>query len=693
MLEFVKNPTGKVLHVDASVSHDVIDNSSVPSPASVSNTGTLFVPIFAEKGVDGVVKHFTGLNGYKNLINQYGEPNILRFGLPYTAAVAHMTRGGDVVTVLCKPEDATKAGFIIYVQIETKNEDGSSIEKTLGWIKNDGSSFIEDPYAGTEAGLPKPSVQHSVHKVYTSRISFVTKEIKNVKNIDDLSYIVQNDFDTEMAKPVPGNKRLFPLMYGLYNGRGAYGNNFEFISRSGSFKVNGRPTMNTYIRDSRKSETIESTQIQASLNNDVFDGYPLYIEGRYAEATDEFTIKAIDNIAMNQLGAQIESLFDKTKLFTSGATLAGTQALALEERVAQIKAMYAKLTDPNYTSLQYFDIADMSDLGSVFMVSNVPRVKFSGGTDGILANEERFNWEKTFNVTTNGIVSSQPIYTNMFKKAFTGEYTREVFSLYANPADYIIDMGYPLAVKEAMVGFAEKRDDIQIIFNAPVSCVTDTEAINFKTRFNYFNRNFLYCSGNFEYLDPMSNRTTRVPMSFALMSNILSHYINGYDQSLAGTINDGLIRDVMVNTHRALGDMSLENNDKLLKSGFVTCRHYRNGQLFLNSQKTNYKLAEVSSLQEFHNNSIINKILKTLYALLQDDLHRLTSAEELATIESHVRSALAIFETKVESLNYRASFKNPFDKSYGFVTHEIGIVFFNSIKYHHIAIEALPLES
>ena len=76
MLEFVKNPSGRVMHVDASVSHNIIDNSAVPSPVSISNTGTLFVPIFAEKGLDGVVKHFTGLNGYKNLINQYGEPNI-----------------------------------------------------------------------------------------------------------------------------------------------------------------------------------------------------------------------------------------------------------------------------------------------------------------------------------------------------------------------------------------------------------------------------------------------------------------------------------------------------------------------------------------------------------------------------------------------------------------------------------------
>ena len=696
MLEYVNSPDGRALYLDAHVSHSILDNSVRSLPVSVVNTGTLFCPIYAEKGVDGVVKYFSGISGYEQLIEEYGEPNISRFGLPYTAVTAHMLRGGNVVTLLCKPEDAINAGFIVYLQIETKNEDQSSIEKTLGWIKTDGSGFVEDPYADTEAGLPRPTVQHIVHKIYTSRISFVSKEIKNVRNIDDLTLIVQADFETEYQKKVPGSKRLFPLIYGLYNGKGSYGNNYEFITKKGPMKISGgRPTYETFIRDSRLSKTLAGTQQVVTLNNDIYDGVPLYIEGQYKPYTagDKFSIRAIDEISMNQLGKIIYDLFDRTKLFTSGATLGGTQALALEERVRVLKELFVKPKDPNYTALQYLNIADMSDLGAIFNVQNIGRIKFTGGTDGVLANEEKFDWEKSFTITQGNTTKTSPVYVEMFKKAFTGQYTREIFSGYANPANYIIDMGFPNAVKEAIIGFSEKRDDMQVVFNAPVSCKTETEAINWKMKFNYFNRNYLYCPGNFEYLDNISNRTTRVPMSFALMNNILNHYQNGYDKSLAGTINDGLITDIQPNTYRALGDMSLDSNDKLLRAGFVTCKHYRNGMLYLNSQKTNYKLQEISSLQEFHNNSIINQILKTLYILLQDDLHRLTSAEELAVIQAHVKDALAIFEPKVEKLIYKASFKNPFDKSYGLVTHQISIVFYNTIKYHHIAIEALPLES
>lgn len=689
MLQFIKNTGSTPLYKDAHVSYNVIDKSVVSYPTSSANTGTMFCPIYAEKGVDGVVKHFTGTNGYKNLINTYGEPNIIRFGLPYTAVVSHMLKGGDVVTIAVRPDDATHAAFIAYLQIETKNDDTSSIEKTLGWIKADGSGFVEDPYADTEAGLPRPTVQHIAHKIYTNRISFVTKKVKNIKTIDDLSLIVQSDFETEISKTAPGAKRLFPLFYGMYNGRGTYGNNFEFLMKKSSLTIGGRPTMTTYVRDALKSEVIEDTQMVVSLNNDVSDDISMYIEGRYADNQENFVIKSIDQISMNQLGAIIQKLFANVKLFSQGTTLAGTQALALEAKVEDIKAKFEKPTDPTFTALQYLNPADMSELGNIFEVSNIGKIEFNGGSDGILANEEKFDWDKVFEVTENGVKKNKYVYAEMFKKAFTGEYTNEIFSYWSNPADYVIDMGYPKSVKEAMILYAEKRGETQLIFNAPVSITSYTEAINFKNTFNYFDRNYTYCPGNFEYLDPVSRRTVRVPMSFAIMPNIIAHYERGFDKSLAGTANDGLITDVRPNSYRALGDMSVETNDILLRAGYLVCKHVRNGALCLNSQLSNYKLTESSSLQEFHNNSITNRIIKDVTVVLQDHLHRTTSSEDLAVIQSAVQTVLDNYANKVDSLSYSVGYKNAFDKSYGMLTHDINIRFRNTIKNHHINITAL----
>lgn len=178
-------------------------------------------------------------------------------------------------------------------------------------------------------------------------------------------------------------------------------------------------------------------------------------------------------------------------------------------------------------------------------------------------------------------------------------------------------------------------------------------------------------------------------MSFAIMNNIISHYSRGYMESIAGTSN-GLISRVESKGYRALGDLSSENNDKLLDAGYIVCKVYGNGQLWLNSQKTNYKIRETSKLQEFHNNSIINRILKTLYTILQDDLHKLTSADQVAAIEAHVNNALDIFRPKVDDIQYSCGFKSAYDKAFGLLTHDISIKFRGTIKYHVIHIDALP---
>ena len=77
--------------------------------------------MYTEKGVTGVVKSFYGVSGYQKMVEQYGEPNITRFGLPYTAAALHLLANGNVVLQSVKHESATNAAFIMYLQIETKN--------------------------------------------------------------------------------------------------------------------------------------------------------------------------------------------------------------------------------------------------------------------------------------------------------------------------------------------------------------------------------------------------------------------------------------------------------------------------------------------------------------------------------------------------------------------------------------------
>ena len=57
MLQFIRNTGNTPLHKDPHVSYNVIDESVISYPTTTPNTGTMFCPIYTEKGVNGVVKH------------------------------------------------------------------------------------------------------------------------------------------------------------------------------------------------------------------------------------------------------------------------------------------------------------------------------------------------------------------------------------------------------------------------------------------------------------------------------------------------------------------------------------------------------------------------------------------------------------------------------------------------------------
>ena len=282
MLQIVSSPSGSLQYRSAHVYHTIEDRSLVPAPTISSNTGTLYTPIYTDKGPTGKVMHFSGMTAYADLISTFGNPNTRRLGLPYTAAVLHAQSGGDVVVQSVKHESATYAGFIVSLCIESKNEDGSNIEKTLGWILPDGTGFVEDAYAGTTSALIKqPTASHVPHKVYTQRISFVNSEVKNMKTFDALELYVTSLFQQEIGNKSPGIKRVFPLIYGLYNGKGSYGNNYNLYLTYNKTTVSGLPTFLATVYDKKLQEKVKLTSQVVSLSNVFQDGSPLYIERRF----------------------------------------------------------------------------------------------------------------------------------------------------------------------------------------------------------------------------------------------------------------------------------------------------------------------------------------------------------------------------------------------------------------------------
>lgn len=699
MIQIVNSPSGTLQYVVPHVFSTVEDGSVVPGITTSINTGVLFTPIYTEKGPTGVVKYFSGPTAAADLLETFGNPNTRKLGLPYTAAVEHVQAGGHVAVISVKHESATNAGFIVNLVIDSKIDKGSGpeqVKKNLGWIESDGSGFVKDLSASDSPNAVKPSTNHQLHSINSKRIYFELAEVKDINSIDELEYKVQGLYDTEANKSVKGDKIVFPLIWGLYKGKGNYGNNYQMHFNTLNRTVQGRPYFEANIFDKRSAEYVRDGKQPVSLSTDRIDGVPLFIQRRYQTpySSGDFYVNTLDNNELNHIGKLIQEEIKKITLFPNGADLGGAEAKALAAEVEDLKKSFDLPEDDDYHRLSNFDPTNLEVLNNVFNCTKLMTADFSGGSEGILEEVARkgFDWESVFNTAPTGRPKKEEkVLQQIFAKAFLGSYTSDVFNLLTNPCDYVIDMGYPAEVKKAMVNFAAQRDDVQIIYNAPVSINSISEALAWKQGFNQKGRNFYYYPGSFNYVDSRTDKSFRVPQSFAMMYNILDHYLrNGFDQPIAG-LENGVITGVEAGSQRGFGDMSLKENERLYKAGFNIVSSHSEGLLYADSQKANYLLTEISALQEFHNNSIINRILKKLYLSLQFEKHRLNSPESVAKIVAKINYELqSEFSHKVRDLQYEGLFESSYAEAIGLMKHRLNIQFFVSIKYHHIHIKALP---
>lgn len=683
------------------VYHSVFDGSVVPGFTASVGTGVLFTPIYTEKGPTDVVKYFNGATAAADLVRTFGNPNTRKLGLPYTAAVEHAGAGGHVVVLSIKHETATMAGFITNLVIDQNDAPYSNgainpAKKVLGWILSDGSGFVADPYASNSPTATKPTANHTVHSITSKRIYFETIKVSEINSVDELEALVQTMYDTESGKQVPDAKRAFPLVWGLYKGKGSYGNNYAVHWKNINRTVSGRPYFAANIYDKRNDSYEPLTEQPVSLNSDKLDVVPLFIQRRYNQpySSGDFYMNTLDNEEMNFIGSVIQKELKKLVLFPNGVDTAGDEAKDMNLRLSQLQDDYNQPDDEDYHRLCKLDPTNVTNLNEFTIVTKLSTSQFSGGNEGVLSDlpKRGFNWAHTYNVAPAGQpVQNEKVLQNMFVKAYQGFYSGAIFDLIANPADYIIDMGYPLEVKKAMATYAEGRDDTQILFNAPLESNSPREAIAFKQMFDVRGRNIYYFPGSFKYVDTRIDKTFDVPQSFSVMFLLVEHYKEGFSNPIAG-IERGPMKYVEAGSAKGFGQMIPETNQALWNAGYNICSTHTEGLVYLDSQRANYLLTEYSSLQEFHNNSIINRMIKKLYLSLQYEKHRLTSPESVARIVQKINNELrSEFESKVKEVNYNGYFVSAYTEAIGQMEHEIGCRFFNTIKQHHINIKALPV--
>ena len=569
------------------------------------------------------------------------------------------------------------------------------------------------------AGKKSGSGKNNVVRDYNGIITQLTSDIRNGRNVG------------------VGIKYETPIIWGICNGKGKYGNNFLINFSNIKDSVDGRPVMEAYLMDTRSESLIPESRKVVSINNDYLTGgVPVLLDSAYSlpQFEGDFKFATASHDTFDSIGSILESFIKTTviripspngkKVYSfnddfrpvlEDGTSYGLEGDLFIKKLLDTSKMFEDSDDSNYHRLQYLDLTRVYELPFVINSSGIQAHTFNGGHEGELQFMKEFDWNFNFNDpklnNKYGINSSadaetiekfefykrkhggKKIVEEMFINAFSAAKNQEIRSLYANGADYIIDAGYPISVKNAIINLCDERDEIQFVLNTSINNTTIDQSIREKNSLiQKDSRNAFYVAGSFEWLDDESQRSVRVPASFAMLPIIYNHYASGYSQPLVG-IGKGDVTNVQPYSLRGVGSLTLVEKDKLYENGINIFSARSNGRVYLDSQLMNYHTGkEISSLQEFHNNSIINRIIKDCYLYLQQYKHILSNDSSAEFVQEKVNeNIMAKYKDKVASLSYTCKFNSTYDKAIGLLSHSIDIQFNNSIKYHHVTIKALPI--
>lgn len=522
-----------------------------------------------------------------------------------------------------------------------------------------------------------------------------------------------------------------PILWGYCIGKGKYGNDFLINFANIKSDINGRPVMEATIYDTKKEIALPGSKKAVSINNDFVTGTPVLLDSAYARPNYEgdFKFATASHDVFDGIGTILESFikvlvskgnngaykFNEYEPVLNGGTSYGPEGDLFIKNLLAYADLFVESEDSNYHRLQYLDLTRVHDLPFTINSSGIQHYSFNGGHEGELQFMKEFDWDFNFedpklNAKYGLNSASDPdvielfefykrkygprrIVEEMFANAFSGAKNPEIRSLFSNAADYIIDAGYPISVKNAIIELCEERDEIFYVLNTSIGNTTIDQSVREKLSImNKDSRNAFYLAGDFEWVDPDSQRSVRVPASFAMLKILFDHYNEGYSSSICG-VDRGAVEFVQPYSLRGVGNLTLAENDILHDAGINHFTANAGGRVYLDSQITNYHTGkEISSLQEVHNNSIINRIIKDCYIQLQKYKHLLANDDTVSFVQERVnQNIMAKYNTKVASLSYTCKFNSGYDKAIGLLSHSIDIQFNNTIKYHHVTIKALPI--
>ena len=622
-------------------------------------------PLFSDYGPDD---RTMAINSETAFLELYGPQSYKRHGLMGKAIIKHLRAGGMCYVRRLVDKDATKANASIDVNI-TKPCGANKF-----YILATGTWVNEQPGDGTEnedwVKLPLTTAP---------KVSYGTRNHAAIKSKTDAELVSVSN---------AGSTDTYPIYVLIRTGAGNMGN--KTVAKVSKVNTLSNNKDNVYQLDliltSEQKEryrinAVEDSRFETTplnigqvLNKDSYQVNCHYTEANMTALKD----KMVE--ALKALIADFEAIMEGLSSHTAAEkAMKAEQAKVkeiltlLEEDDIPVTAL-ATVFGENTRFPIFSDI--LEDKGTY-----IDTIKFANGSNGEIL-KGKFDWNYT--VTSR---DSEKVYENLVKSFFEGVIEPSILDFNLVPADVIHDVGYPVAIKEAIGTFTSipKRRDIMATI-CPTKISSIAELKSFDEGFKMDNYNCLKVVNWADFYDLDEQRTINVPVTYLLIDAIVKFYRDGWhDPILAGRVVSGIVSGTVTPAVNILTD--IEDKTYLVNNAWNYVTSTDVGYI-LDGQKTASTNPDVVSiLQEYHNGALIGRVMKKITNTLNKNRHFLQRPDKVKALMALVNKDLEEFRAKAANIEYNAYYKDAFDEAEGLLTDEIKLTLYGSNKSHKLQLD------
>jgi hypothetical protein len=561
----------------------------------------VYIPLFSEKGIDGEIQT---VNTPEELVAKFGKPNKFKYGNGMYYALKALTYNKFSVHVLrITPQDATYSNVVLTFANEfstTVKEDASNTDTIT---VDDVSGFnVGDKIALYDAQNPYATV------LYANVISIDTNnsKIQIDRNVTvPAGYVVERipDITIQYLENVQDKNIVVPdkSVVFIATGKGAYYNNiklrFDRVKEIEKYYVD-EETFKPYLTGAFYRLTIMEQKPTTS---------PVQLENSYTVSFASETPSGDPVISP-----------------TSGKVLYIENVINNESYHINVKV--AQDFEELVRNKAYIYGQALMD----FFENNI--VQLNKGSDGDMS----FNNKKSLLIQAyNGTLNSA---ANLILE---GEYPFKAYEV-----DYVVDYTADPDVQSAIIDFAKRRADCQVILGFPYATNAEMDK---NYRINTMNVSlpfvFLYSGEYCEIYDPYTKKDIEMPNSFEAMScHLYVDTFMDFTTPVAGIVG-GSVRDPIKGLSYVPTKYDAEQLTDLQINPLIKTP---NGLLFYPTQLTAYKKS--SYLQRQYVVKTLNRIKKDLWPQLYELLERKATSELIEEAERKIRYYLD--QLKVDKPKY-----------------------------------------